>query len=1183
MRKVRVAVLGTTGKSVEFNPNATVGADLGVDVRLDGTVATPQAVLEWLGIATNSRTRPSGGVTHHRLLQGLTLGNDHPQYPLKAGTETISGQWNFTQQVRAADGSAAAPSYSWEADRDNGLYRIGADNIGFATGGVLRWDINTSRVFQDIPQTIRDLSGLFIENPDYLNAGLELTTITGSDPHNNGIGNQIAFWEVGTGGAFTDRSYGFRIRHTGELNTEGNLDWYRHQNDVNGVLFLRFKRDSSQIFGAAGTAGAPLYSFFDDDDSGMYLVAAGQLGFARNGTNALTIDNGFIECGAGFEIRSDVGSSSTPGFGFSGDSDTGMYRGTGTANTLAFATGATDRLTIGNTDTSGSGLTRGIRAMLSIRGADGSATVPAFTFTSDDNTGFYWVGADQLGVSVGGTLRATWTTAALVLTVPVSAPNGAVGAPAYAFTNDLDSGMYRIGTDTIGFATAGVERLRIDANGGWGLAGANFGTAGQVFTSNGTGAAPTWQDSGTPTLDQTFITEADETGTLTNSRQLIAGTSVSFDTTTPGQLEINVTAGTGNVDSVVAGTGIAVDATDPVNPIVSLNFNALTADATPDPAADYVATYDASAATHKKVLLSVARSQGANPSVSVGLSAVNGTATTFMRSDGAPALDQSIAPTWTGNHIFAPASGTGITVQAAGPSIAQIETDQAADSQRWSTRVVSGLWQVVATLDDSSAARQAFGAQRNAASSAITDVQLGNATNNPTFSFLGTGLASFGGGVTATGNVITTSGRMEVIGTTALILYNETDQGTDLKLWRTLASGGAWSLQTRTDADGAGASAISFNRSTTTVTSIEFGSTAQDTQLQIPAVNDAATPTLSFLGDTDTGIFRAGGNILAFATAGTEFLRINGSGAIGLSGANYGTTGQVMTSNGSGAAPTWEDAGTGSLALDDLSDVTAASPNDGDTIIFDGTNWNQAHSVDRATILANEILADTPNVYWKLNEASGNFSDSSGNARTLTASGSPSYRYCNLIPGSTEQHVYWDASADKGTRADTCGFSTPVTGDWTIEVIICTQAVGSQVGIFGVGASGETEATNFQIYGRVEAGGGLGTFWENGAGATDVTTTTTLYSATANGFPIHVAIVKDGTANTVTYYINGRILDVKSYANEPTGGSSCTTEVHGNVGGGTMSPAAMAHLAVFPSALSQARVTAHCRAAGYCT
>jgi len=42
----------------------------------------------------------------------------------------------------------------------------------------------------------------------------------------------------------------------------------------------------------------------------------------------------------------------------------------------------------------------------------------------------------------------------------------------------------------------------------------------------------------------------------------------------------------------------------------------------------------------------------ANPTASVGLTAVNGSASTFLRSDGAPALSQSIAPTWTGAHVF---------------------------------------------------------------------------------------------------------------------------------------------------------------------------------------------------------------------------------------------------------------------------------------------------------------------------------------------------------------------------------------------------------------------------------------------------------------------------------------------------------------------------------------------------
>ena len=61
--------------------------------------------------------------------------------------------------------------------------------------------------------------------------------------------------------------------------------------------------------------------------------------------------------------------------------------------------------------------------------------------------------------------------------------------------------------------------------------------------------------------------------------------------------------------------------------------------------------------------------------------------------------------------------------------------------------------------------------------------------------------------------------------------------------------------------------------------------------------------------DSDSG--GANSNMI-FATGGTtERLRIASSGQIGLGGANYGTAGQVITSNGSGSAPTWQDASGG--------------------------------------------------------------------------------------------------------------------------------------------------------------------------------------------------------------------------------------------------------------------------------
>lgn len=52
-----------------------------------------------------------------------------------------------------------------------------------------------------------------------------------------------------------------------------------------------------------------------------------------------------------------------------------------------------------------------------------------------------------------------------------------------------------------------------------------------------------------------------------------------------------------------------------------------------------------------------------------------------------------------------------------------------------------------------------------------------------------------------------------------------------------------------------------------------------------------------------------GENMFAVSTAnGTERLRIAALGQIGIGGANYGTSGQVLTSGGSGAAPSWASA-----------------------------------------------------------------------------------------------------------------------------------------------------------------------------------------------------------------------------------------------------------------------------------
>lgn len=60
--------------------------------------------------------------------------------------------------------------------------------------------------------------------------------------------------------------------------------------------------------------------------------------------------------------------------------------------------------------------------------------------------------------------------------------NGSASAPSISFSSDTDTGMYRVTTNTIGFATSGSERLRIDS-GGIDVTGGITSTGTTTFTA----------------------------------------------------------------------------------------------------------------------------------------------------------------------------------------------------------------------------------------------------------------------------------------------------------------------------------------------------------------------------------------------------------------------------------------------------------------------------------------------------------------------------------------------------------------------------------------------------------------------------------------------------------------------------------------------------------------------------
>jgi microcystin-dependent protein len=128
------------------------------------------------------------------------------------------------------------------------------------------------------------------------------------------------------------------------------------------------------------------------------------------------------------------------------------------------------------------------------------------------------------------------------------------------------------------------------------------------------------------------------------------------------------------------------------------------------------------------------------------------------------------------------------------------------------------------------------------------------------------------------------------------------------------------------------------------------------------AADDVAAFEIDAYGssNTDSGRLR-----IVDSIAGVERLTIGSAGQIGLGGENYGVPGQVLTSNGSGSAPTWENSG-GSSKVAILSDVKTAGTNGGD---FDSGAWRN-RELNTELDPESFVTFSSSNNYFELGEGS---------------------------------------------------------------------------------------------------------------------------------------------------------------------------------------------------------------------
>jgi hypothetical protein len=137
---------------------------------------------------------------------------------------------------------------------------------------------------------------------------------------------------------------------------------------------------NNQLQISDGGASAPKLNFADDTDTGIYRPASGQIGFTSNGTAQIILKDGVLEPVTNNDV--DLGSSSL-------EFKDGYFDGTLHCDVLDLA--GTEYTSIGGDTNAG--------------GVDGSAGSPTFSFSNDDDTGFYLDGVNTIGIALGGSRK----------------------------------------------------------------------------------------------------------------------------------------------------------------------------------------------------------------------------------------------------------------------------------------------------------------------------------------------------------------------------------------------------------------------------------------------------------------------------------------------------------------------------------------------------------------------------------------------------------------------------------------------------------------------------------------------------------------------------------------------------------------------------------------------------------
>ncbi|MEN9328307.1 MAG: hypothetical protein RI947_1115 [Candidatus Parcubacteria bacterium] len=211
---------------------------------------------------------------------------------------------------------------------------------------------------------------------------------------------------------------------------------------------------------------------------------------------------------------------------------------------------------------------------------------------------------------------------------------------------------------------------------------------------------------------------------------------------------------------------------------------------------------------------------------------------------------------------------------------------------------------------------------------------------------------------------------------------------------------------------------------------------------------------------------------------------------------------------------------------------------------------------------------------WKLDENTGATAyDTSGKGNNLTLLSSDA-----TVPlwnrGKIGSSLLFDGTTDYANNTSVTADLVNI-GDVTISAWIYRKSTSTDdtiVRVTGTGASPggnnnyDLQLTDTTSFPKVA--------WDYGATPTNQNATSTVALSTPLNTWFHLTAVRDVTANVVTFYENGKLLDTVSYVNDPTGGeTSPKITVGGNTSPGARAfDGAIDHLRIYNYARTPAQI-----------